>query len=377
MKYFILKKIVLLIFLVIFAISCSEDNSINSSDEELNEWVGQMLMVGFRGLEIENDSQIATQIRLGRIGGVVLFSRDVALGYGTRNIQSPWQVKLLNSQLQSHAKIPLLIAVDQEGGYVARLNDVFGFPETVSQQYLGDADNEFMTTLAGQATARTLSEAGFNQNLAPVVDLNINPESPAIGAIGRSFSASPDVVVRNSAIIIDEHRKKNLITTLKHFPGHGSAQTDSHLGLTDITTTWQNIELEPYSQLINMNKADVVMTAHVFNSNLDAEYPATLSKKIITGILREQLNFDGVVITDDMNMKSITDHYGLESAIELTILAGSDIIIFANNIVYDELIAEKAHKIIVDLVKSGKISRERIKISYDRVMKLKSQYLIN
>ncbi|MCO5249837.1 MAG: glycoside hydrolase family 3 [Candidatus Kapabacteria bacterium] len=377
MKYFILKKILLLIFLVIFAISCSEDNSINSSDEVLNEWVGQMLMVGFRGLEIEHDSQIATQIRLGRIGGVVLFSRDVALGSGIRNIQSPWQVKLLNSQLQSHAKIPLLIAVDQEGGYVARLNDVFGFPETVSQQYLGDADNEFMTTLSGQLTARTLSEAGFNQNLAPVVDLNINPESPAIGAIERSFSASPDVVVRNSAIIIDEHRKKNLITTLKHFPGHGSAKTDSHFGFTDVTTTWQNIELEPYRQLINMNKADVVMTAHVFNSNLDAQYPATLSKKIITGVLREQLNFDGVVITDDMNMKSITDHYGLENAIELTILAGSDIIIFANNLVYDELIAEKAHKIIVDLVKSGKISRGRIKISYDRVMKLKSQYLIN
>lgn len=372
-----LKKILLLIFLLFFAISCSEDNSTNTSDEELDEWVGQMLMVGFRGLEIDDNSQIAKQIKNGRVGGVVLFSRDVAIGSGIRNIQSPWQVKILNSQLQSYAKIRLLIAVDQEGGYVARLNEFFGFPETVSQQYLGESDSEFLTTLFGQLTAKTLSEAGFNQNLAPVVDLNINPESPAIGAIERSFSASPDVVVRNSAILINEHRKKKIITTLKHFPGHGSAQSDSHLGFTDVTSTWQNIELEPYRQLIDLEKADVVMTAHVFNSNLDARYPATLSKNIITGILREQLNFDGVVITDDMNMKSITEHYGLENAIELTILAGSDIIIFANNLIYDELIADKAHKIIIDLVKNGKISRERIKISYDRIMKLKSQYLIN
>jgi beta-N-acetylhexosaminidase len=367
----IIRKILILAFTLIFYIGCSDDKGVNTVDEDLNLKIGQMLMVGFRGLEINDDSPISKQIKAGIVGGVVLFSRDVALGSQIRNIQSPWQVKRLNDELQSYAKIPLLIAVDQEGGFVARLSPLFGFNETVSQKFLGEADDIYTTTYFGELIADMLSKSGFNQNLAPVVDLDINPESPAIGAIERSFSDKPDVVVRHSKIIIEEHRKKNIITTLKHFPGHGSAGSDSHYGFTDVTDTWQEKELEPYRQLITNNYADVVMTAHVFNSKLDPHYPATLSSKVINGILRTELGFKGVVITDDMNMGAITNHYGLETAIELSINAGADILIFANNLIYEENIAIKAHSIIINLVKKGKISHARINQSYERIMNLK------
>lgn len=367
----IIRKILILAFTLIFYIGCSDDKGVNTVDEDLNLKIGQMLMVGFRGLEINDDSPISKQIKAGIVGGVVLFSRDVALGSQIRNIQSPWQVKRLNDELQSYAKIPLLIAVDQEGGFVARLSPLFGFDETVSQKFLGEADDIYTTTYFGELIADMLSKSGFNQNLAPVVDLDINPESPAIGAIERSFSDKPDIVVRHSKIIIEEHRKKNIITTLKHFPGHGSAGSDSHYGFTDVTDTWQEKELEPYRQLITNNYADVVMTAHVFNSKLDPHYPATLSSKVINGILRTELGFKGVVITDDMNMGAITNHYGLETAIELSINAGADILIFANNLIYEENIAIKAHSIIINLVKKGKISHARINQSYERIMNLK------
>ncbi len=368
------RKILIFVSVLFFYLGCSDDKGVNTVDEELNLKVGQMLMVGFRGLEIYEDSPITKQIRSGIVGGVALFSRDVALGNPIRNIQSPWQVKRLNAQLQSYAKIPLLIGVDQEGGYVARLSPIFGFHETVSQKFIGEADDIYTTSYFGALIADMLSDAGFNQNLAPVVDLNINPESPAIGAIERSFSDNPDIVVRHSKIMIEKHRERNIITTLKHFPGHGSSGTDSHFGFTDVTDTWQEIELEPYWQLINSGHADVVMTAHVFNSKLDSRYPATLSSKVINGILRGELGFKGVVITDDMNMGAITNYYGLETAIELSINAGVDILVFANNLIYDENIAIKAHSIIINLVKRGKISYTRVNQSYERIMSLKKRF---
>ena len=363
----------LLLIAILFMNSCQDPNQPQDSDRDLEMMIGQMLLIGFRGTEISESSQIASDIKSGRIGGVILFDKDVALGYTQRNIISPEQVKVLNTKLSSYAPIhKLLVAVDQEGGKVARLKPAYGFLPTVSQEYLGTLNNPDTTKFYADRTAQTLKEAIFNLNFAPVVDLNVNPNSPAIGALQRSFSRDPQVVASNSEIIINEQKVQGILSCLKHFPGHGSASADSHLGFTDITNTWIQDELIPYRELVKTGKVQIIMTAHVFNGKLDSVYPATLSTNIITGILRNQIGFKGVVVSDDMNMQAISEHYGLDSAIELSITAGVDILVFGNNLIYDELIAVKAGEIIKNLVKTGKISEARIKESYQRIVTMKN-----
>jgi len=371
-----MKKYILIITLIISIISCSSPSENNPVENDLDKKIGQMLLIGFRGMELSDTSTIIQDIQNERIGGVILFDVDVALGRIPRNIESPIQLKELINQIKSYSNIPLFISVDQEGGNVCRLKEKNGFPRSVTQKYLGDLNNEDSTRYWGALTAHTLSEMGFNLNFAPVVDLNINPENPVIGMYERSFSADTNIVTNNAKIIIEEHKKRNIICTIKHFPGHGSSTADSHQGLVDVTNTWNEIELIPFKKLISEKKIDIIMTAHIFNANLDANYPATLSNHVLTRILRNQLQFDGVIISDDMNMKSISDFYGLENAIELAINAGVDILMFANNISYDENIAAKAISIIKQLINDGKISKERIDESYNRIMKLKNKVLL-
>ncbi|MFO7444999.1 MAG: glycoside hydrolase family 3 protein [Ignavibacteriaceae bacterium] len=368
-----MKKLFLHCFIVLFVfnyISCNV-NDTNSPSDDIDFKIGQMLMVGFKGYEVNSRSSVTDDINKFNIGGVVLYDYDVPTQRFERNIQSVQQVGKLTNALKSNSSLPLLIAIDQEGGRVNRLKTNYGFPASVSAQYLGSLNNIDSTRKYAALTASTLAAAGININLAPVVDLNTNPDNPVIGRIGRSFSSDPSVVAVHSAEIINVHHQYNVLTTLKHFPGHGSSRTDSHLGFTDVTDTWQEIELEPYRTLINSGKCDLIMTAHIFNSKLDADFPATLSKNIITGILRNQLNFNGVVISDDMQMKAISDHYGLETAIYRAIDAGVDILLFANNSIYDEQISGKAISIIKKLILEGKISRERIEQSFLRISKLK------
>ncbi len=214
---------------------------------------------------------------------------------------------------------------------------------------------------------------GINVNLAPVVDVNVNPENPVIGGLKRSFSSETDIVARHAREVILAHRKQGVLTALKHFPGHGSSTEDSHLGFTDVTRTWSCSELKPYRDLFKSPGADMVMTAHVFNARLDPEWPATLSSRVLNGLLRKGLGFDGVIISDDMQMKAITDKHDLETALKKTILAGTDIIIFGNNLVYEEDVARKAGDIILDLVRRDKIPAARIKEAYQRIMSLKEQ----
>jgi len=338
----------------------------------LEEKIGQMLMVGFRGLSVDSDSQIARDIAAGRVGGVILFDRDVALGTDERNIKDSAQVLELNFALQSYAtKIPIFIAVDQEGGSICRLKESYGFSPTVSAQTLGGGNNETATREAGRSLAATVKDHGFNLNFAPVVDLNVNPDSPAIGKLQRSFSDDVNVVIDNAKWIIEEHHKLGVMTAIKHFPGHGSAMTDSHGGFTDVTQTWSEVELLTFQNLIDQDLPDMVMTAHIYNAHLDPDYPATLSKPTITGILRDQLGYEGLIITDAMDMGAIYDNYDLEEALKLSINAGCDIFLFANNLVYDEKIAEKAVDIVTKLVDEGEISEAQIDDSCARILRLK------
>ncbi len=344
------------------------------TQDNLDVMIGQILMVGFRGFEVNDASPIARDLRERHMGSVVLFDYDVATQKRERNVKSPAQVKQLCAALQKIAPTKLLIAIDQEGGKVARLTERYGFPATVSQQTLGTKNDLPYTRQVADTTAKTLADAGINLNLAPAVDLNTNPNNPVIGKIERSFSADANVVTNHARELMQAHHARNVLTTLKHFPGHGSSKDDSHLGFVDVTQTWARTELEPYRKIIAAGECDTVMTAHVFNANLDPKLPATLSKNIITGILRDELKFDGVVITDDMGMGAISQNYGFENAIELALNAGVDMLALANNSdPFDENIATRAHTAIKRMVNEGKVPRARIEQAYRRVTRLKAR----
>lgn len=337
---------------------------------DLDTMIGQMLMVGFRGLSVNENSPVVRDIRDRHLGSVILFDYDVALHKPERNIASPGQIKKLITDLKRHATIPLLVAVDQEGGQVARLKPKHGFPALPSAQELGQHDTE-KTRDAGKLAAKTLKKMGINWDLAPVVDVNVNPCSPAIGNLGRSFSPDPHQVVAHAEAFITGLHEHGVLSCLKHFPGHGSAMSDSHKGLTDVSSTWSPQELIPYRQLVSKGLCDAIMTAHIFNKLLDPRFPATLSRATLTDLLRRDMGFDGVILTDDMQMGAITNEYGLEQAMYHALRAGADILVFGNNLEYDPDITSKAIGIMKNLVTSGKISRARIAQSFARIMKLK------
>lgn len=363
-----------LVLLFLYTLSFSACGQQNVNEEPtLDEKIGQMLLVGFRGFTVDEDSPIVEDIRQYHIGGVVLFDYDVPRDTTHRNIESPEQVKQLVSDLKSYSEAPLFVAIDQEGGKVARLKPEYGFPSTVSAQYLGELNNADSTQHYARKTAETLKKLGININLAPVVDLNLNPENPIIGGIERSFSNDPEIVTKHAKIFVETMREHNIFTSPKHFPGHGSSEDDSHLGVVDVTDFWEKEELIPYRNLISEDLADMIMTAHIFNGNLDVNYPATLSKPTITGLLRDSLGYDGVIKSDDLQMDAIREEYELEETIEQSLRAGVDILAFANNSVFDEEIAAKAHGIIKRLIEEKVIPEERIDESYKRIMNLKEQ----
>ena len=340
----------------------------------LQEKIGQMILIGFSGIQLEPDSILAEDIQTGRIGGIVLFDKDIQTG-GERNIVSADQVASLISSIKEMSALLPIVSIDQEGGYVSRLKPKNGFPEIPSAARLGSLNDPIKTRSIAATTAATLSRCGFNLNLAPCVDLNRNPDNPVIGRLDRSFSADPEAVTRHAGFFIDAHHDRGLKCCLKHFPGHGSSSTDSHLGLVDVTSSWSGTELIPYRSLIKAKKADAVMTAHIFHRDFDSHYPATLSPAILNGILREQLGFDGLIISDDMQMQAITVHYGAEEATKAAVLAGCDILTFGNNLKYDPSVAEKTINTLVNLIDSGKISVGRIEESFERISRFKADLL--
>jgi beta-N-acetylhexosaminidase len=344
-----------------------------ATDDSLDIKLGQMLMVGFRGITASPGSPIMNHIERLHLGGVILFDFDVQQKKYGRNIVEPQQLRFLTEALQRHSAIPLFIAVDQEGGLVARLKLKAGFPRIVSHATLGQIDNPDTTTYYAEIIARSLAVVGVNMNFAPVVDVNVNPGNPVIGKIGRSFSADPDNVTRNAMLFVEAHRRLGVLSAPKHFPGHGSSVDDSHLGFVDVSATWSRKELQPFRQLIRSGMCDMIMTAHIYNAALDADWPATLSKSTIDNLLRKELGFQGVVISDDMMMKAISDHYGLETAIRQAVNAGVDILLFANNgFEFIPDIAVQAHATLKSLVQRGDIPLERIEEAWQRISALKA-----
>ncbi|MGH2771475.1 MAG: glycoside hydrolase family 3 N-terminal domain-containing protein, partial [Actinomycetota bacterium] len=325
----------------------------------LERKIGRLLIVGFRGATLDDCGPIAGQIRSGQVGGVVLYDFDDQTRTPGRNIRSPEQVRALVSDLHGLASGFLLVGIDQEGGRVNRLKGEYGFPPTLSQQELGRGRVD-ATGRHAAGIGATLRRLGIDVNFAPVVDVDVNPQSPAIGAYGRSFSDDPSVVADHARAAIEGYHEGGVLTAIKHFPGHGSADTDSHRGFVDITGTWSKAELDPYRLLVGDRMADMVMTAHVFHQELDPQWPATLSPAIITGILRDQLGFAGVVVADDLQMGAIADRYELETALRQALLAGVDLLMFANNNgrAYEPDIVPRVIATIASLVHDGVIAED-------------------
>jgi beta-N-acetylhexosaminidase len=344
------------------------------SNPSMSQKLGQMLLLGFRGTEATEQSHVVQDILSQKIGGVILFDTDKPSRTSPRNIVSYQQVNRLICGLQSFSKIPLLVAVDQEGGQVSRLKPEAGFPFLPSAKIMSRLSSDSLTVLAYNC-ALNLRDLGININLAPVVDLNIDPSSKAIAALGRSFGSDTATVIRCASIFLDAHYHSGVFSTLKHFPGHGSGRGDTHEGIVDVTNTWRKTELVPFRSLINSGMVSAVMTNHVYNSKLDPVYPATLSSSIINGILRQDLSWNGLVITDDLQMDAIRKKYSLEETLELSIKAGADILLIGNNSFapYDSSLAQKAMNILMNLVSTGKITHARVDSSWARIMTLKKK----
>lgn len=354
------------------ALTASAGTACEIPDDSLRHLAARMLMVGFRGNQVTPDNPVVGYLKDTGVGAIILFDVDLTNGggYGTRNITSASQLKELTSDLQALSGHPLLIAADQEGGYVQRLKPAYGWERIPTARHSGLGGPDSVRAAAALA-AKQLAEAGVSLNLAPEADLLID-SCPAISDLERAYSADPDSVGLLCRIFVDEHRRAGVATTLKHFPGHGSARSDSHHGFTDVTQGWSEKELKPFAALIKSGDADAIMTAHIFNRNLDADFPASLSHKITTELLRDSLGFEGVVITDDLYMEAVRDNYSVDEFIVDAINAGADLLCVGNNINtgFEADRPRKLVEIITGAVRDGRIPLSRLIESNARIDRL-------
>jgi len=262
-----------------------------SDEAALRRKIASLLVVGFRGATVDDNDWIVKAIR-GGLGGVILFDRELETN-APRNITSPAQVTALVKSLRQASPGRLIVSIDQEGGQVARLNPSNGFPATQSEAQIGARNSPAATRAWAQQIVSSLTSIGANLNYAPVVDLNLNPNNPAIGQLGRSFSSSVDVVVKNATEEIQVHRAGGVKTSLKHFPGFGTATGNTDFAVVDVSSTWTPRELEPFQQLIAGGNADSVLVAHLLIKQLDPNRPASLSRAVVTDLLRGKLGFQG------------------------------------------------------------------------------------
>jgi len=326
--------------------------------------VGQRFMIGFDGLEASPD--VKRLIREFGVGHVILFARNVA---------GPEQVAGLNRELQETARdaghdTPLLIAVDQEGGRVARM----GPPWTVwpPLRGLGRTGSEDLARRMGAALAAECASAGIKCDFAPIVDVDTNPQNPIIG--NRSFGDDPDLVGKLGVAMIEGLQGGGVVACAKHFPGHGDTDLDSHLALPTVEQSrsrLDDVEIRPFKRAIAARVATIMM-AHVLYPELDPEYPASISKPIVDGILRRELKYDGVVLTDDLEMKAVADRWTPDTSAVLDLQAGCDIVPVCNT--HDAQVT--AMEGAVRAVESGDVPFKAMDDSLRRIRSLKERYLL-
>ncbi len=344
---------------------CAVMLTANSYAVTLEQKIGQMIMVAFSGDNPQHFQvkELKRDLENGLLGGIMV---------GGSNVQNPKQLTTLMKSLQQSAKkgaMPVLFTVDQEGGAVQRLSAQKGFDKYERPRKYFQNGNIDHAKKQWKKMACEIKNYGFNVNLAPVVDLDIVPNSPAIGRWGRAFSKDPKQTTRWAEAFIDAHHACGALTVLKHFPGHGSALDDTHEGFVDVTNHWSKKELIPYKNLMQKGKVDIIMTAHVVNRNF-SNMPATLSPEILGGLLRRDMGYRGVIITDDLMMGAIDKYYSFEERLIAAVNAGADILLIAAMKDPDADNARRARVAILNAVQKGKISQDRIEQSYKRIKKL-------
>jgi len=329
------------------------------SSLSLKEKVGQLLHIGIPKAELSEET--IRQINEIKPGGIIYFSR---------NIQNPDQVKKLSLKLQQLSLLPLFISTDQEGGAVMRLADgVTVFPGNMA---LGATRSATLSYQAGRITGEELYLLGVNMNLAPVLDVNNNPNNPVIGL--RSFGEDPNLVSELGSALALGLQDAMVIATAKHFPGHGDTDQDSHLNLPIVAhpaKRLHEVELIPFKSAIQKGLR-AIMTAHVAFPAIepDPTIPATLSKNVLTGLLRDELEFDGLILTDCMEMKAISENYGTVEGAIRTIAAGADMVLISHT----PKLQLEAFDALLNAVNTKRISEERLNESVLRILQAKIDY---
>jgi beta-N-acetylhexosaminidase len=329
--------------------------------EMLGRKIGQMLLIGFAGTRPDEPGprRIAAMIGAGEIGGVVLFAD---------NVRSPAQLDALTAAfIAAGGATPPFIAIDQEGGSIQRLNRRKGFrplpsARSMARKTVCDAHDLYA------ATAAELADHHINLNLGPVVDLDVYPRSPAIGGKARSYDRDPATVLAYADAFIAAHHAAGVLTAAKHFPGHGSAVRDPHHAIVDISDTWQPEELAPFAELVASGRTPMVMIGHLIHPRFsDGDRPASLSRRAITEVLRQDLGFDGLVVTDDLGMDAVARRFAPEEAAVMAIRAGADLLIFANQPAREPPMVERIVAAVAGAVASGRLPVSAVEASYARL----------
>ncbi len=332
-----------------------------------DEAIGQMLIVGFAGAsgDVGGAQGLARHIAAGRAGGACF------LGHNTRSRDGIESLTKLFGEAGRRFKP--LIAVDQEGGAVQRLGSKIGYPAIPAAQAIAARRDADAAKAIYTGMARELRAAGFNFNMAPVVDLGFEPKNPVVTKWGRAYGDDGATVARFAGACVAGHRAAGVLTALKHFPGHGSTLVDSHAKPVDITATWRPDEIEPYRRLAKAGLVDVVMTGHLSHVKLTGGEPATLSRTAIEGLLRRDIGYAGAVITDDLDMAAIRSRYELGDAVVRAIAAGNDLVLLSNSAAPDPDLPNRMIAVVREAVNSGRIPAGRIEQAGQRIAALKAQ----
>jgi beta-N-acetylhexosaminidase len=339
--------------------------------QSLEQMAGQMIIVGFKGDDAGDESfkAIRDEIAAGTLGGVM---------YLKTNVKSLTAVKAMNASLRAASPdLPPFLTLDQEGGAVERLTSAVGFAEMPNAQTIAAKDSPAQAEAAYAKMAQAIKDEGFTVNFGPVADLNINPNNQIIAKYGRSFGKSAKTVTAYDEAFINAHHDAGLLTALKHFPGHGSSTADSHAGFVDISKTWSPVELDPYKALFADGYSDFVMVGHLYHKDYTgtggAKLPASLSPDWIEGVLRGQLKFAGVVVSDDLEMGAIRKQFDLHDTVVRAVKAGVDVLLFSNTAAYDPKLSDRVRAILVAEAAADPAFKARIEASYARIVSMKAR----